>query len=275
MKLQFHEEKHEYISPDVDIDWISATTLIGAFKQPFSPDQAKKSSKNKKSKWYGLTEQEILGLWGKEAKRATDLGTWYHNQQEKLLCEVETIRREGIDLPVTTPVFDDNGIKYAPDQKLISGIYPEHFMYLQSSGVCGQSDRTEVVYDTVNIRDYKTNKEIKTRGYIGWEGIAQKMLAPLSHLEDCHINHYALQLSLYMYMILKHNPKLRPGTLAIEHIKFKEAGRDEYDYPITYLDEDGNPVVEEVIVYELPYLKAEVITLLAYLKDNRDKIKKK
>src|SRR6478736_8503120 len=126
MELQFHEEKHEYISPGEDIDWISATTLIGAFKQPFSPDQAKKSSKNKKSKWYGLPESEILSLWSKEAKRATDLGTWYHNRQEKLLCEVETIRRDDTDLPVFIPVYRD-GIKYAPSQKITSGIYPEHF----------------------------------------------------------------------------------------------------------------------------------------------------
>jgi len=274
MKLQFHEEKHEYISPEEDIDWISATTLIGAFKQPFSPDQAAKSSKNKKSKWYGLSEPDILSLWSKEAKRATDLGTWYHNQQEKLLCEVSTIEREGTELPIFIPTYSE-GIKYAPDQKLTTGIYPEHFMYLQSAGVCGQSDRIEVVYDVVHIRDYKTNKEIKHRGYINWEGIAQKMQAPLQHLEDCHMTHYALQLSLYMYMILKHNPKLKPGTLAIEHIKFKEAGRDKYDYPITYLDEQGNPVVESVTVHELPYMKSEIITLLAYLKDNRAKIKKK
>jgi len=76
-------------------------------------------------------------------------------------------------------------------------------------------------------------------------------------------------------MILKHNPRLKPGTLAIEHIRFKEAGRDQYDYPITFLDNQGNPVVEEVIIYELPYLKSEIISLLAYLKDNRSKIKKK
>lgn len=274
MKLEFHPEKHEYISPDEDIDWISATTLISAFKQPFSTDQAKKSSKNKKSKWYGLPESEILALWSKEAKRATDLGTWYHDQREQDLCEVTTIEREGTELPVFIPTYKD-GVKHAPDQKLTSGIYPEHFMYLQSSGICGQSDRTEVVYDVVNIRDYKTNKEVKTRGYTNWEGITQKMLPPLQHLEDCHINHYALQLSLYMYMILKHNPKLKAGNMAIEHIKFKEAGRDAYDYPITYLDNQGNPVVESVEVIEVPYLKSEVIALLSYLKDNRHKIKKK
>jgi hypothetical protein len=76
-------------------------------------------------------------------------------------------------------------------------------------------------------------------------------------------------------MILKHNPKLKPGKLSISHVKFQEAGRDKYDYPITYLNEQGDPVVDSIDTYELPYLKSEVIALLAYLKDNRDKIKKK
>lgn len=274
MKLEFHEEKHEYISPEENIEWISATTLIGAFKQPFSPDQAKKSSKNKKSKWYGLSESEILSLWAKEAKRATDLGTWYHNQQEKLLCEIETIDREGISLPIVNPIYQE-GVKLAPPQLLKDGIYPEHFMYIKSSEVCGQSDRVEIVNNTVHIRDYKTNKEIKSRGYESWDGIFQKMQAPLHHLEDCNLNHYALQLSLYMYMILKHNPKLKPGTLAIEHIKFKIAGEDKYGYPIVERDLNGDPIVEDVIIYELKYLKSEIITLLNYLKDNKSKIKKK
>lgn len=274
MRLEFHEEKHEYISPEENIDWVSATTLIGAFKQPFKPDQAKKSSKNKKSKWYGLEESEILSLWAAESKRATDLGTWYHNQQERLLCEISTIDREGISLPIVNPIYTE-GVKLAPEQKILDGVYPEHFMYIKSAGVCGQSDRVEIVDNVVHIRDYKTNKEIKTRGYESWDGTFQKMLSPLNHLEDCHLNHYALQLSLYMYMILKHNPKLKPGTLAIEHIKFKEAGRDKYDYPIVERDGQGNPIVEDVIIYEVPYMKSEIITLLNYLKDNKDKIKKK
>lgn len=276
MTLTFRPENHEYVSTgtlDKPIDWISVTTFTGAFKQPFSQDQAKKSSKNKKSKWYGMTEQEILDAWKAEAKRATDLGTWYHDQREKDLCELLSIERDGVTVPIRRPIVID-GIKYAPNQKLEAGVYPEHMVYLQSIGICGQSDVVEVVNGVVSIKDYKTNKEIKTKGYTNWEGITQKMLAPVNHLDDCHLNHYALQLSVYMYIILKHNPRLKAGKLIIYHIIFEEAGRDKFDNPITLIDDQGNPVVKEVVPYELPYLKAEVINLINYLKDNRDKIKK-
>ena len=177
---------------------------------------------------------------------------------------------------MTIPVFkpiEEAGVKYSPEQKLKDGVYPEHMVYLKSAGICGQSDLVEVIDGEVHITDYKTNKEIKVEGYTNWEGISQKMSGPLSHLDDCHLNHYALQLSMYMFIILKHNPKLRPGTLTIHHILFEESGRDKFDNPITALDTNGDPIVTDVVQYDLPYLKAEAIKIIHWLEDNRSKIK--
>ena len=139
-------------------------------------------------------------------------------------------------------------------------------VYLKSAGLCGQADRVEVINGIVDIYDYKTNKEIKATGYTNWEGITDKMLHPVANLDDCNLNHYALQLSLYMYMILKHNPKLKPGKMIIEHIVFKEAGKDAYDNRVVLYDEMGEPVVDEIVKYEVPYLKAEVINIINHLK---------
>lgn len=275
MALVFYPQHHEYVSIDeAEIDWISVTTVTGKVKQPFADNQALKCSKNKKSKWYGLTEQEIKDQWAKESKRATDLGSWYHDQQEQLLCELTTLDREGIRLPICRPTFID-GVKHAPDQKLTDGIYPEHFVYLKSIGVCGQSDIVEVSNGIITVTDYKTNKELKTRGFVNWEKKVSMMQSPVSHLEDCHLTHYALQLSMYMFMILKHNPQLKPGNLIIHHIVFEEAGRDKYDNPITLRNEQGDPVVKEVIPHKLPYLKQEVINLLHQVRNNRESFKKK
>jgi hypothetical protein len=276
MALLFKPEHHEYISSDGDqIDWISVTSFIGQFKKPFNADsQAVKSSKNKKSKWYGLSPEEIKQAWKNEGKRATDLGTWYHNQREDDLCELATIQKEGVTIPVVKPVITD-GVKIAPDQKLQDGLYPEHMVYLKSAGLCGQSDVVGVFNGMVNIIDYKTNKEIKDKGFTTWEGITEKMLSPVGHLDDCNLNHYNLQLSLYMYIILKHNPKLKAGKLIIHHIVFDEVGRDKFDNPITALDTNGDPIVKEIKKYELPYLKDEVISLMNWLKVNRSSIQTK
>jgi len=266
-----HNHKYTSIKKEDEKEWLSVTSLISQFKQPFDADTiAVKSSKNKKSKWYGMTPEEIKEAWKAEAKRATDLGTWYHNQRENDICEIENMERHGATVPVFKPI-EKEGVKYSPEQKLKNGVYPEHMVYLKSAGICGQSDLVEVVDGVVHITDYKTNKEIKTEGYVNWEGVSQKMSPPVAHLDDCHLNHYALQLSLYMYIILKHNPKLKPGSLTIHHILFEESGRDRFGNPISARDNNGDPIVLDIMQYDLPYLKQEAINIIHWLEDNKSK----
>ena len=158
--------------------------------------------------------------------------------------------------------------KLARVQKLEEGVYPEHMVYLKSIGLCGQADLVEVVNGVVNILDYKTNKEIKTKGFTNWEGITSKMYNPVNHLDDCNYNIIYLQLSIYMYIILKHNPKLKPGKLTIQHVKFNELGKDKNGYPINE-HIDGEPVFDKIELYEVPYLKDEVKNLISWLKENK------
>lgn len=275
MAVLFRSEDHSYKSkdPNEDIKWVSVTSFVGKFKEKFDAKTiAEKSSKNKKSKWYGMTPENIIKAWGKETDRALTLGTWYHNEREADLISLESLNQYGKELKIITPIFDESGIKHAPDQKLTDGIYPEHFVYLKSAGLCGQSDRVDIVDGVVNIIDYKTNKKIDTESYKNWEGISKKMSRPVSHLDDCNFNHYALQLSFYMYIILKHNPKLKPGKLLIHHILFEEEDTDMFGNPITKLDEHQNPIVKDIVVYDMPYLKNEVIALIKHLNDNRNSI---
>ena len=276
MSLIFEPVTHSYVSmdPQDNTRWISVTTLIGALKQPFDGKTiAQKSSKNKKSKWFGMTPEQIQQVWKNEADRACNLGNWYHEQREQDIMNCETIVRYNKELPVIHPMVDASGKKVASSQQLIDGIYPEHLVYLRSAGICGQSDLVEVADGYVHITDYKTNKEIKTESFKNWEGISQKMNAPVSHLDDCNLNHYNLQLSIYMFMILKHNPKLKQGKLIIHHIQFEEEEEpDEFGYPITKLDDQGNPIVKDIIPYEMPYLKDEVLAIMSWYKENMEKV---
>lgn len=268
MALQFKEEGHLYESIDNDnIEWISVTSLIGMLKPKFDAEkQAKKSSKNKRSKWYGMTPKEILQAWDNESNRAIKLGNFYHNQREADLLSFKTIEREGIEVPIIKPNYDkESGIKIASEQKLEDGVYPEHMVYLKSAKICGQADLVEIIDGKINITDYKTNKEIKEKGFTNWEGITSKMYNPVSHLDDCNLNHYNLQLSIYAYIIKKHNPKLKIGKLQIQHVKFKQIGEDKNGYPINE-HINGEPVLDEIVMYDLDYLKNEVISIINWLK---------
>lgn len=277
MSIIFNDADHSYKSINGEnIDWVSVTTLISNFKKPFDGKAiAAKVSKNKRSKWFGVEPETILKIWDDESQRAMSLGTFYHNQREADLCSLASIEKDGVTVPIFSPNVEPNGIKVAPNQKLESGVYPEHMVYLKSAGICGQSDLVEVVNNRIYIIDYKTNKEIKTESFVNWEGISDKLSFPLLHLDDCNFNHYALQLSIYMYIMLKHNPKLKPGAMFIHHVVFEEDDKDANGYPVTKYSVEGDPVVKQVIPMEVPYLEDEVRSIILWLSDNKHKLKKK
>mgnify|MGYP003126445826 FL=1 len=274
MPVIFKADGHVYETLNEDLEkdkikWTSVTSFVGMFKPKFDAEkQAKKSSKNKRSKWYGMTPKEILAAWDGESQRAIGLGNWYHDEREKRLLEFSTIERDGTEVPIIKPIVDQNGIKIAPEQKLSEGVYPEHFVYLKSAGLCGQADLVTIVNGKINILDYKTNKEIKEKGFTNWEGITSKMYNPVSHLDDCNLKHYNLQLSLYAYIIKKHNPKLKIGELTVQHVIFEKEKDDKFGYPINKYNDQGEPIIKEIKMYNLPYLKDEVQSLIMWLKDN-------
>ena len=127
-------------------------------------------------------------------------------------------------------------------------------------------NRIEIVGNKVNVYDYKTNKEIKEKPYTSWDGKVSTMTGPLEHVGDCNLNHYALQLSIYMYIVLKHNHTLKPGKLQIHHVSFDVEKKDVNGYPIIATDPMGDPIIKKVVPYDLPYMKREVNAMIKYLK---------
>lgn len=270
--LKFIEEGHIYANTDEtdSFQWVSVTTLVKQFVEPFDAEGiALKCSKGKNPKYKGKEVFEILDMWDKERNRASSMGTWYHNQREKDMLQFGSITKEGIVLPIVKPEFE-NGVKYAPVQKLENGIYPEHFTYLRSAGICGQADKIEVINNRLDVYDFKTNKEIKREGYEFWDGSKKMMLGPLRHLDDCEFNKFALQLSVYMYIILKHNYNLIPGKLNVHHIEFEVDHLDENGYPIYAKNPAGEFIPKKLNVIELPYLKKEVVLMFKWLQNNKN-----
>lgn len=261
--IQFSEAGHIYKSVDgSNQKWLSVTSIVGSLKTKFNSEiQAPKSARNKKSKWYGLSVEEILTAWKNEKDRSVDLGHWYHTKVENELLGYDSI--DGLKVHRS---INENGIKMAPAQKLESGIYPEHLVYLESANICGQVDKVIIKNNKVNIEDHKTSKEIKIQGYINWEGVTTKMLSPVEHLDECEFNSYAIQLSLYMYIICRWNPLLQPGVMTINHVKLKEISQDKYGYPVYEIDNNGDYTIESIEPIVVPYLEREVKLILQHLK---------
>jgi hypothetical protein len=69
-------------------------------------------------------------------------------------------------------------------------------------------------------------------------------------------------------MILKHNPKYKPGALVLDHIIFETDGVDQFGSRILKYDGQNQPIIKDIVHYELPYLKLEVIAIINYRKEN-------
>lgn len=222
MSITFNAIDHSYNSINTEgIDWISVTTLVSHFKKPFDAKKvAEKVSKNKKSKWYGISPDDIQNIWNAESTRATTLGTYYHNQRESDLCALASIEREGFTIPIFSPLPEKDGIKYASIQKLEPGVYPEHMMYLKSVGICGQSDLVEIVNGKVNIIDYKglaLDTPIPTiKGFILMKSIqtgdviydGNGMPTEVEHVSEIHYNScYKIKFDTNEELICDHEHK--------------------------------------------------------------------
>lgn len=266
MKVTFQEEGHRYESNPA-VSWTSVTKVVEMFTPEFDDEkQAVMSSQTPNGKWYGISAKKILKLWENERNRSTEVGSWWHHKMEQKAIKIGKKEHRGQILQVFETGFID-GVKTARDQVLHDGVFPEHLIYNENIGICGQSDLVFKAGEYVDISDYKTNKKMDLHSY-GWDrGYGKYMLGPLSHLEDCNYNHYALQLSIYMKLILIKNKALKAGDLNLIHVIFELEKYDKYGFPVIAKDKNGY-IVKEIKKYPVPYLEKEAETVLRIMYKN-------
>lgn len=275
--IAFEEEAHIYYDvTQPDQKFISVTTLIHSFTNPFDQEfwSAYKALEKILSKedWaiekksllatkkfdkvllemYDISEndfnreqQAILDAWYEENKKSCDRGTKIHAELENSLYG----KRRDIDLAKYQIGGKFECIKDHNELDLECGVYPEYLIHRVSEDgklrIAGQIDLLVKKGNKIIIADYKTNKEIKTKSFYDKnKKSSEKMKYPLNNIDDVNYWHYTLQLSTYAWMIQKLNPEFEIEDLIMIHF-------------------DHN---DNMTVYHLPYLKEEVIKMLAYYK---------
>lgn len=248
----FKESNHTYTSVD-GINYISGTSFIKKFCKPFDRIKigTKYAKKNKK------TLEEVLAEWEKLGSEAIKKGMAFHKMKETELLDLNDMIIEDEVHNIYPPEYI-GGDKINNSLKLEPGVYPELIVWSDRYHIAGQADYVEITKSgKINIKDYKTSKEIKTESFADWKGQHQMMNFPFNNLQDCNFNHYALQLNLYAYLIKSHNRDLEIGTLIIEHIIGD------------YNEETNTFEIKEIIQYPVPNLQDEIKIGLEYWK-NKD-----
>jgi len=275
----FNEKEHIYWNENDDEKYISVTTLIDKFAQPYDKEfwsayktlekllpaedwEIEKKSLLSTHKFnkeildvydipeetFNREQQNLLDQWLQTNLESQERGTRIHAELENSFYKMGancSLKRFGIGGKFTC----DKG---RTNLDLENGVYPEYLISRTSKDgilrVAGQIDLLVKNGNHIVICDWKTNKEIKKHS--GFDTRAKtnvKMKYPLNTLEDCNFYHYTLQLSTYAWMVQKLNPEFVIDDLILVHF-----------------DHQGNQTI-----YHLDYLKKEVEMMLAYYKKMR------
>lgn len=259
MKVKFIDSSHTYWDENGK-ELISVSKFYKKF-EPFvdwDTIAEKYAKKLNKKDGTSLSGEDVRKMWKEKAEKSTMVGTLLHSIKEQELIDSQDIMFYDTKCSLQTCDFSD-GVKFSiPINDLRDNtVYPELMIYDFENGICGQSDLVVITNGMINIRDFKTDKEISFKGFSTEWTSARKLKEPISHLDDCNGNQYSLKMSMYMYMLWKQNKaKFKTGEIVIDHVKLE---RDEEGVPIL---KDGKPVVLSITPIKVPYLKKEVEAML-------------
>lgn len=215
--IYFEEESHSY-TDSLGTAYTSATGWIKQFEADSDWDMILERSAKKQK----VPKDELKAKWDYNGEYARTLGTEIHSVMENLW-----IKKDYRAKPI---VYNYDGMKEDFDfrKERCKGIFKkmkqiyipiasELIVYDQPNGICGTIDFLCINKKTkkFEIIDWKTSKKFTTFNDY------QKMKAPFNHLDDCNTNHYALQLSLYKYILEKYTD-IKISKMSIYQIPGKE-----------------------------------------------------
>lgn len=206
--IQFVERNHTYNNLELDRTLKSVTTVLNSLKQKFNRDYWSRF----KAEEAGVTQEEILQEWDYKRHLGISRGNFVHDKFEKLL-QRKTIRSPKNSLDKFGPYSKDYLEHTAIlNQQMVEAIRNYPYIPIVQEYVVGNDiiggmlDNISYNEKTKNfiILDYKTDKQFNYKS-----PYKKKFLKPLSHLDECEYNKYALQLSLYRLIIEQAIPDIR------------------------------------------------------------------
>lgn len=257
MKVYFKEDTHQYFN-ELHESYIS----VSALSKKLEPKKDWAAILKKKAKKDNIDPKELKAQWDNKKLLGTQAGTKVHRKSElKRLSSPQAIIND-VECSIISCSFSD-GVKWSEDSLKLepNSIYPEKMLYSHIHKVCGQTDEVNTPNRVISIYDIKTDKTIERKAYSSEWVKPEKLLAPVSHLDNCSFNIYSIKMSLYMYMAWLENKDFKVGDLILD---WQPILRDEDGIPI--LDQDGEPTVLKSELIEVPYLRREVRDILEYYK---------
>lgn len=188
-RIKFYPEPHIYTIDNTPAP--SASTIIAKFFPEF--DSIYWS--NKKAPQLGMSAGEVASMWRKKGEKASQDGTFLHEQIENFYLNQEYERTEEFHL------FE----KFVKENSTINPYRTEWRIFDEYHHIAGTIDLISKNSDGYEMYDWKRSKKV-VNAYTGdpiknnqWQsGVGQ-----LSDIDDTSYNRYCLQQSLYKYILEK------------------------------------------------------------------------
>jgi len=187
-KISLIEETHQYILETVpELNFQSVTTVVGSLFEPFDAIKIAKNLCDTHPKYKNMKPEQLIHEW----QAASDHGSKVHKEIELSIKE----NREPSEPKAASALkwLDKYCMKSDID------ILTEVIVYSAELEIAGTIDilAHDKAADVYEIIDWKTSKKIKTRSFNNKMGNHPVT----SNIMDCNFNHYALQLSMYRYLL--------------------------------------------------------------------------
>ena len=234
--FKFFEKDHHYEYKGKRVG-MSVTKLIEEYAQEFKQQEMAEKSAIKNNK----SIQEILDEWQYKNKFACAKGSTCHEIAQSqwsgkgFIYDYFDSSSEYIKAVGKITKQADNFHEDYKDR--LEHLYDEYVIGSEEYDLASAIDHLFINKLTggLVLVDYKTNSDIHKN-----ERYAKKMKVPLSHLKDTTLNHYAIQLSIYKYIVEKYT-----------NLKFEEMF-------IVWFSEN----IDNYQIIEVPYLYKEVKNIL-------------
>lgn len=224
--LTFDENEHKYFVGNKELK--SVTSLIEGYFPPFEAERlaylvGKKTGRN---------PQELIAEWDRKGEEARTLGTMMHENIEKFYLgeayENNDVFGQFLDFTKNTHL-----VPYRTEWPI----------YDEEAGIAGTLDFLDYQNGEYIIYDWKRSKKVvspKLGKPIVKSKNKTKGLRPITDIEDAPYWHYALQTSLYRYILKRdYGIDVAKSRLVVMHPELKQA-----------------------FMTDVPYMEKEVIAIL-------------
>ena len=198
--FKFYEDGHYYTYKDKPIS-IGATGLIEQYTQEFDAQAVAERVAEKQNK----SVQEILDEWKLKNVQSCLKGSASHNFVQNLwsgISYIEDTKNFTTGTLDALKLIKGQAESFYNDYKdRLELVYNEYVIGAYELDLASAIDALFINKLTggLVLVDYKTNTDIHKN-----ERYAKNMKVPLNHLKDDTLTHYAIQLSIYKYLVEKY-----------------------------------------------------------------------